>query len=130
MEGREGEMVVMVVVKGQRFRKLNAYWHARGDRSSVQQRNPSPGVFASAKALLSLRRIVREMRARHYRNTAQLFPGLTRLFDVRFYLRTAKIFLLGVVFTISNARILLSFFKYIHGLYMKLFYSLEFDLKI
>lgn len=27
----------------------------------------------------------------------QLFPGLTRLFDVRFYLRTVKIFLLDVV---------------------------------
>lgn len=42
----------------------------------------------------------------------QLFPGLTRLFDVRFYLRTVKIFLLVLPcrITIFNARISLSFF--------------------
>lgn len=40
----------------------------------------------------------------------QLFPGLTRLFDVRFYLRTSKNILTRCRITISNARISLSFF--------------------
>lgn len=97
-------VVVVVVVKGQRFRKLNVYWHARGDRSSVQQRNPSPGVFWTFDE--SYAKCARGIIATRLSIISRIDASLRRSFLFTY----SKNILTRCRITISNARISLSFF--------------------
>lgn len=127
----------MVVGKGQRFRKLNAYWHASGDRSPVWHAPSSPlpnnailhPVSSPAPRLRS--KPTRGIVATPLSIISRIDALLWRSF---LFTRNNSGKYSYLVSYISNAcrilsSILTKVFTYVR-LYAKLFYSLEFDPKI